>query len=83
VLKQHRTKAALGVKDFLLFYHRLRNKITVPQGVGKPRNFQIMYYIQYVNLDAPSWLWLSVVELMASHEAAYLDHCRRYAWDED
>src|SRR5215831_9827085 len=33
-------------------------------------------------LDAPSWLWLSVVELMASHEAAYLDHCRRYAWDE-
>jgi uncharacterized protein (DUF2252 family) len=33
-------------------------------------------------LDAPSWLWMSVVELMASHEAAYLDHCRRYAWDE-
>jgi uncharacterized protein (DUF2252 family) len=32
-------------------------------------------------LDAPSWLWLSVVELMGSHEAAYLDHCRRYAWD--
>ena len=28
-------------------------------------------------LDTPSWLWLSVVELMASHEAAYLDHCRR------
>jgi uncharacterized protein (DUF2252 family) len=33
-------------------------------------------------LDAPSWLWMSVVELMASHEAAYLDHCRRYAWDD-
>jgi uncharacterized protein (DUF2252 family) len=33
-------------------------------------------------LDAPSWLWLSVVELMASHEAAYLDHCRRYAFDQ-
>jgi uncharacterized protein (DUF2252 family) len=33
-------------------------------------------------LDAPSWLWMSVVELMASHEAAYLDHCRRYAWKE-
>jgi uncharacterized protein (DUF2252 family) len=30
-------------------------------------------------LDAPSWLWLSVVELIASHEAAYLDHCRRHA----
>jgi uncharacterized protein (DUF2252 family) len=31
------------------------------------------------NLDAPSWLWSSVVELVASHEAAYLEHCRLYA----
>ena len=31
------------------------------------------------NLDAPSWLWASVVQLVASHEAAYLDHCRHYA----
>lgn len=31
------------------------------------------------SLDAPSWLWTSVVDLMALHEAAYLDHCRRYA----
>jgi uncharacterized protein (DUF2252 family) len=30
-------------------------------------------------LDAPSWLWSSVVELTAAHEAAYLEHCRRYA----
>jgi uncharacterized protein (DUF2252 family) len=30
-------------------------------------------------LDAPSWLWSSVVELSATHEAAYLQHCRRYA----
>jgi len=30
-------------------------------------------------LDAPSWLWSSIVELMASHEGAYLEHCRRYA----
>jgi uncharacterized protein (DUF2252 family) len=30
-------------------------------------------------LDAPSWLWSSVVELMGVHEMAYLDHCRRYA----
>ena len=31
------------------------------------------------SLDAPSWLWNSVVELVAAHEAAYLQHCRRYA----
>jgi uncharacterized protein (DUF2252 family) len=30
-------------------------------------------------LDAPSWLWAAVVELVAQHEAAYLEHCRRYA----
>jgi uncharacterized protein (DUF2252 family) len=30
-------------------------------------------------LDAPSWLWDAVVDLVAIHEAAYLQHCRRYA----
>jgi uncharacterized protein (DUF2252 family) len=30
-------------------------------------------------LDAPSWLWSSVVDLMASHEAGYLEHCRKFA----
>lgn len=30
-------------------------------------------------LDAPSWLWSSVVELASTHEAAYLEHCRLYA----
>ena len=30
-------------------------------------------------LDAPSWLWTAVVDLIAIHEAEYLDHCRRYA----
>jgi uncharacterized protein (DUF2252 family) len=32
------------------------------------------------SFDAPSWLWSSVAELLAVHEAAYLDHCRRYAF---
>jgi uncharacterized protein (DUF2252 family) len=30
-------------------------------------------------VDAPSWLWESVVQLVASHESAYLEHCRMYA----
>ena len=30
-------------------------------------------------LDAPSWLWSNVVELVSIHEAEYLNHCRRYA----
>jgi uncharacterized protein (DUF2252 family) len=31
------------------------------------------------SLDAPSWLWTSIVALMADHEAGYLEHCRTYA----
>jgi uncharacterized protein (DUF2252 family) len=31
------------------------------------------------NLDAPSWLWSSVVDLLSIHEAAYLEHCRKFA----
>ena len=34
---------------------------------------------QSANIDAPTWLWDSVVHLTASHEAGYLEHCRRYA----
>ncbi len=30
-------------------------------------------------IDAPFWLWRSVVELVSVHEAGYLEHCRRYA----
>lgn len=34
-------------------------------------------------LEAPSWLWSSVVELAGIHEMAYLEHCRRYAMTEE
>ena len=34
------------------------------------------------SLDAPSWLWTSVVDLIALHESAYLDHCRRFTLSE-
>lgn len=30
-------------------------------------------------LDAPSWLWQALVDLVSAHEHAYLEHCRRYA----
>jgi uncharacterized protein (DUF2252 family) len=31
------------------------------------------------SLNAPSWLWTSLVELLADHERAYLEHCRQWA----
>jgi uncharacterized protein (DUF2252 family) len=30
-------------------------------------------------LEAPHWLWSSIVHLAARHEEGYLEHCRRYA----
>ena len=33
-------------------------------------------------LDAPRWLWSGVLDLASLHEAAYLEHCRRYALGE-
>ncbi len=35
-----------------------------------------------LGIDAPSWLWRTVVDLSGSHEAGYLEHCRRYALDQ-
>ncbi len=34
---------------------------------------------QSKSFEAPSWLWRSVLELVALHEQGYLEHCRRYA----
>jgi uncharacterized protein (DUF2252 family) len=31
------------------------------------------------SLEAPNWLWSSLLQLVSEHEAAYLEHCRRYA----
>jgi len=31
------------------------------------------------SLDAPMWLWRSIIDLLALYERAYLEHCRRYA----
>lgn len=31
------------------------------------------------SIDAPLWLWSSIVELVGSHEVGYLEHCRRFA----
>ncbi|EJU14022.1 hypothetical protein LH128_05745, partial [Sphingomonas sp. LH128] len=30
-------------------------------------------------LDAPSWLWRTVVDLAGRHERGYLEHCRVHA----
>ncbi|ESQ79418.1 DUF2252 family protein [Asticcacaulis sp. YBE204] len=31
------------------------------------------------DFDGPTWLWVSVVDLLMLHEGAYLGHCRQYS----
>jgi uncharacterized protein (DUF2252 family) len=30
------------------------------------------------SIDAPLWLWSSIVEIVGGHEVGYLEHCRRF-----
>jgi uncharacterized protein (DUF2252 family) len=30
------------------------------------------------SIDAPLWLWSSIVELVGNHETSYLEHCRMH-----
>jgi uncharacterized protein (DUF2252 family) len=46
---------------------------------AEKREWKVILGRQSKSLDAPNWLWSSVVDLIASHEAAYLEHCRLYA----
>jgi uncharacterized protein (DUF2252 family) len=34
------------------------------------------------SIDTPNWFWSSIVRLLAEHETAYLEHCRRCALEE-
>ncbi|PTR16016.1 uncharacterized protein (DUF2252 family) [Nitrosospira sp. Nsp2] len=34
---------------------------------------------RFKTLDAPSWLWTSIVHLITNHEGQYLEHCRKYS----
>jgi uncharacterized protein (DUF2252 family) len=49
---------------------------------GRKRRMTELHRNRSKSLDAPTWLWNSVVELVAAHEAAYLQHCRRYAFSD-
>jgi uncharacterized protein (DUF2252 family) len=40
---------------------------------------QILRDHRGTGFEAPPWLWHGIVDLIASHEAGYLEHCRRYA----
>ena len=40
-------------------------------------------HIEGKKLEAPSWLWNSVVDLVGTHEQGYLEHCRRFALESE
>jgi len=50
--------------------------------VGRAHGLKELHKTRTTSLDAPSWLWSSVVDLLSVHEAAYLEHCRRFALEQ-
>lgn len=52
-------------------------------GRRRARRCTLSRHLGVVVGHVPSWPWEAVVDLVAVHERAYLEHCRRYALEAD
>jgi uncharacterized protein (DUF2252 family) len=75
---------ALGESEALAIGHYLASVVAVaharqltPSVAGKW--LEIFRKGNAKNMVAPGWLWAAVVDLVALHEGAYLEHCREHA----
>jgi uncharacterized protein (DUF2252 family) len=68
---------AVGLAAFLAYVVG-RGHARQLDAAGRTRWAKTLRGARTKSLDAPSWLWNSVVDLVALHEAAYLEHCRHY-----
>jgi uncharacterized protein (DUF2252 family) len=71
---------AMGVAEFLA---RVVGRAHARQlnGTDRARWHAELQRNRSKTLEAPSWLWNAVVDLVGAHESAYLQHCHRYAMD--
>ena len=76
---EHLTRdEAMAIAEFLA--HVVGRGHARQMGVGERATWLTeLHRNRSQSLDAPSWLWNSVVDLVGAHESAYLEHCRRYA----
>jgi uncharacterized protein (DUF2252 family) len=72
------SEEAIATAHFLAEILGMAHGRQIPAGVRKEWMSELKRN-RPKTIDAPSWLWTSVVELIAVHEKAYLDHCRTYA----
>ena len=76
---EHLTREeAMGVAEFLAAIVG-RGHARQLDSAGRRSWFNELQRNRSKSLDAPSWLWESVVDLVGAHEAAYLQHCRKHA----
>ncbi|ELW81338.1 MULTISPECIES: DUF2252 family protein [Acinetobacter] len=70
-----------GARDLAFYLAFVVGRAHVRQMDDSTRNSWLkeLQRNQSKTIDAPFWLWRSIVELISVHEAGYLDHCRRYA----
>ena len=72
-----RRKEAMNVAEYLAHVVGRGHARQMPPGTSRHWLAEL-HRNHSKSLDAPSWLWNSVVDLVGVHEAAYLNHCRRY-----
>jgi uncharacterized protein (DUF2252 family) len=77
-MDQLKRKEAIGAARFLAFVIGQAHAAQMDAGERKEWR-SILKSGRSKGLDAPSWLWTSVVQLVGAHESAYLEHCRTYA----
>ena len=68
-------------KDLAFYLAYVMGRAHVRQMDEKTRKswLSLLKKTEAKTIDAPFWLWRSIVELVSVHEAGYLEHCRRYA----
>ena len=77
-LEQMSIKEAIRMSSYLAYVVGCAHAWQMDDGTRKSWRSELKLN-RSKSLATPAWLWKSVVELMAGHEAGYLDHCRKYA----
>lgn len=71
-------------KDATVLAAYLGNVVGLAHGSQMPRDVAMAWHRELRarhgrSIDAPFWLWSSIVDLLGLHERQYLEHCRAWA----
>jgi uncharacterized protein (DUF2252 family) len=77
-INQLSTKEAIRMARYLAYVVGTGHARQMDDGTRKSWRHELKFS-RGKTRTTPGWLWGSVVQLVANHEAGYLEHCRKYA----